>query len=207
MAVKVVRHIKYTNAQRQLASAARATAMDRDVLYHGTRYPQLILTTGVLLRAAIGQEKVCLTRSPEVAAYWALIDRDTDEGRGGIFVLNRETLELAYKLRAVPEPFWNGDDLFHDEAEEEIWDDVLDLAKHLIGVVVVGNAPEARLCTRYKKQVEDRIQRLSFYGPNQGLKALRSYQLGIELPEREPPRDGGTNSAEAKTGRAKRRSS
>jgi len=200
-------HIKYPDAQIQLASAARATAMDRDVLYHGTRYPQLILTTGVLLRAAFGQQKVCLTRSPEVAAYRALADRDDDEGRGGIIVLRRKTLEIAYKLQAVPEPFWHTAEVFQDEAEEEIWDDVVDLAQHLIGVVVVGTGPEAPLCGRYKKQVEDRIQRLSFYGPNQGLKALLSHQLGIELPERGPTPDTGPNSAEAKIHPARRRSS
>ena len=176
----MARHIQYTDAQRALASAARATAMNRDVLYHGTRYPQLILTTGVLLRAAIGQEKVCLTRSPEVAAYWAFMKRDDDESRGAILVFNRNSLERRYKLQVVDQPFWHGEDVYHDEAEEEIWDDVIDLAQHLIGVVVVGTAPEARSYSAYKKQVEDRILALSFYGPDHGLKALRSFQLGVK---------------------------
>ena len=42
------RHIKYTDAERQLAGQAREIAMNRDVLYHGTRYAQSILKTGVL---------------------------------------------------------------------------------------------------------------------------------------------------------------
>ena len=57
--------------------------MNADVLYHGTPYPRLILRSGTLLRAECGDEKVCLTRSPEVAAYWALLQRDDHEARGG----------------------------------------------------------------------------------------------------------------------------
>ena len=117
----MARHLKYTSAERQLASAARWIATDRDVLYHGTRYPELILKSGVLLRAELGQQ-VCLTRSPEVAAHWASMNRDDDERRGAIFVLNRNSLERSYKIRAVPEPFWLTNQTFHNEAEEEIRD-------------------------------------------------------------------------------------
>jgi hypothetical protein len=71
-------HIPYSDAERQLASAARATAMNGDVLYHGTRYPRLILATRVLFRAESGNKKVCLSRSPEAAAYWVLLPRNDD---------------------------------------------------------------------------------------------------------------------------------
>ena len=47
------RHMKYLDPERQLASVAREISMNRDVLYHGTRYPQLILSTGILFRAAV----------------------------------------------------------------------------------------------------------------------------------------------------------
>ena len=129
------RHIEYTDAQRELANEARKVAMSRDVLYHGTRYSRLILKTGILLRASVGEQKVCLTRSPEVAAYWALLERDDDENRGAIFVLDRNSLERAYAIQIVPGPFWKTSTVFHDEAEEAIWDDVSDLARHLIGFV------------------------------------------------------------------------
>jgi hypothetical protein len=66
----MLRHIKYSDAERQLAGQAREVAMNRDVLYHGTRHAQSILKTGVLFRSLSGGDpKVCLTRSAEVAAY------------------------------------------------------------------------------------------------------------------------------------------
>jgi hypothetical protein len=101
----MLRHIKYSDAERQLAGRAREVAMNRDVLYHGTRYAQSILKTGVLFHSLTGGDpKVCLTRSAEVAASWALVDRDDDEGRGSIFILDRQSLErrrswLAKRLR------------------------------------------------------------------------------------------------------------
>jgi hypothetical protein len=41
----MARHIKYSDAERQLAGLAREVAMNWDVLYHGTRYAQSILKT------------------------------------------------------------------------------------------------------------------------------------------------------------------
>lgn len=130
-----LRHLRYAKAERQLAGIAREIAMDRDVLYHGTRYPKLVLETGVLLQAVSGDQKVCLTRSPEVAAYWALLERDDDEACGAILVLDRPSLERRYELVPVPEPYWHTNKRFHDEAEEEIWGNVTDVPTHLLGVV------------------------------------------------------------------------
>jgi hypothetical protein len=65
-----------------------------------------------------------LTRSAEVAAYWALLDGDDDEGRGAILIFNRRSLERRYKVEAVPDVYWHTETLFHDQAEEEIWDNV-----------------------------------------------------------------------------------
>ena len=67
----MARHLKYTKAIRQLAGMARQKAMDRD---------------GVLFCSDPGQPKVSFTRSPEVAAYWALLERNDDEGRGSVFI-------------------------------------------------------------------------------------------------------------------------
>jgi hypothetical protein len=142
------RHIKYSDVVRQLAAQARAIANARNVLYHGTRYTQSILGSGVLLRAHIGEQKVCLTRSAEVAAYWAMLRRDDDEGRGSIFILDRGSLERRHKIRANPEPYWLTKATFHDEAEEEIWDDVVDVRRHLIDVIF---GPKMDVC--YDKQL------------------------------------------------------
>ena len=77
----MIHHIEYTTAERELALLARKLAMNRDVLYHGTRYRQSILKTETLFCPEVGVDAVFFTRSPEVAAYWALLKRDDDESR------------------------------------------------------------------------------------------------------------------------------
>ena len=131
----MLRHLKYTKAVRQLAEMARQEAMDRDALYHGTRFAELILKTGVLFYSDPGDPKVSFTRSPEVAAYWALLERDYDEGCGSVFIFDRQSLERRYKIEANPEVYWLTNTLFHDEAEEQIWANVTDIGNHLIGLV------------------------------------------------------------------------
>ena len=120
---------------REMARVARAAARNSDVLYHGTRYTEEILRDMELRHAHIGDECVCLTRSPEVAAYWATLPRD-DLGRGGILVLDRASLGRRYKLEPFHDPCW--DDFFeNDEMEERIYDrDVIKLDRHLIHVVL-----------------------------------------------------------------------
>jgi hypothetical protein len=111
-------------------------AMNRNVLYHGTRYARSILRSGVLFTAYPGKPKVAFTRSPEVAAYWALMERFNDEGRGAILVFDRESLHSRHKIDLIHEKWVEvGDAGWHDEAEEEIWEDVTDVAKHLMGLV------------------------------------------------------------------------
>jgi hypothetical protein len=58
--------------------------------------------------------------------------RDNDEGRGSIFILDRQSLERRYKIDANPEVYWHSKTRFHDEAEEEIWDNVVDVGNHLL---------------------------------------------------------------------------
>jgi hypothetical protein len=131
----MLRHLKYAKAVRQLAGMARQKAMDRDALYHGTRFAELIRKTGVLFYSDPGDPKVSFTRSPEVAAYWALLERDYDEGRGSVFIFDRQSLERRYKVEANPEVYRLTNTLFHDEAEEAIWSNVIDIGNHLIGLV------------------------------------------------------------------------
>ena len=174
------RHIKYTDAERQLARQAREMAMTRDVLYHGTRYAKLILKMGVLFPASGGC--VCLTRSAEVAAYWALLVRDDDEGRGSIFILDRQSLERRYKIEANPEAWWFSKTTFHDEAEEEIWDNVVDVRNHLIGYV---SGPAIRRSHRtktfnceLKKKMEARLLELVPPRPKSARKTIAAIPAG-----------------------------
>ena len=143
----MLRHLKYTEAVRRLAGMARQNAMDQDALYHGTRFAELILKTGVLFYSDPGDPKVSFTRSPEVAAYWALRERDYDEGRGSVFIFDRQSLECQYKIKANPEVCWHTKTLFHDEAEEEIWANVIDIGNHLIGIV---SGPTANCSYKHK---------------------------------------------------------
>jgi hypothetical protein len=90
---------------------------------------------GVLFFSDPGDPNVSFTRSPKVAAYWALLERDCDEGRESVFIFDRQSLERRYKVKANPGVFWHTNTLFHNEAEEEIWANVIDIGNHLIGFV------------------------------------------------------------------------
>ena len=50
-------------------------------------------------------------------------------------IFDRQSLERRYKVEANPEVYWHTKTLFHDEAEEEIWTNVIDIGNHLIGLV------------------------------------------------------------------------
>jgi hypothetical protein len=136
--------------------------MNKDVLYHGTRYAESILRTG-LFRSEVGDRKVFLSRSADVAAYWALVERDDDEGQASIFILNRDSLERRFKIIANPGVFWHSRTLFHDEAEEVICADVINVAKHLIGIVhgpTVGRSQRHKELNRqHKERIAKRLTR------------------------------------------------
>jgi len=73
---------------QRLVQLSRKLAGRRPVLFHGT-YPKSIACSGMLLFATAGDPVVCFSRSVEVAAYWADMPRDDDEGRGAVFVFDR----------------------------------------------------------------------------------------------------------------------
>lgn len=122
-------------AERPLAILARSVAMKRDVLYHGTRYAKSILNTGVLFYSIPGDSKVAFTRSPEIASYWASLERDDDEGRGAILIFDRQSLRCRYTIELYHDEIWDDKTGRNDEAEERIWDNVIDIGSYLIGFV------------------------------------------------------------------------
>jgi hypothetical protein len=70
-----------------------------DAIYHGTRHLALVLRSGKLLPANIEKTGVFLTRSPEIAAYWAnMMGREMDQFCGGILILNRASLVRNCRL-------------------------------------------------------------------------------------------------------------
>jgi hypothetical protein len=115
-----------------MARLARKIGRGHDAIYHGTRHLPLVLRTGKLLPATIGDPAIFFTRSPEVAAYWAgMLGNERDKFSGGILVLNRASLAQNYRL--VPSRY--AEDWEYDEREESVWRRSINIRRHLLGVV------------------------------------------------------------------------
>ena len=115
-----------------MARLARKIGRGHDAIYHGTRHLPLVLRSGKLLPANIGNTAVFFTRSPEVAAYWAnMWGREIDQFCGGILILNRTSLVQNYRL----EPSRYAEDWKYDEREENVWGRPINIRRHLLGVV------------------------------------------------------------------------
>ena len=84
-----------------------------------------------------------LTRSPEVAAYWASVRRVLTTKGAALFSYSTGVhWTRAYKIDAVPGPYWHANTgSFTTRRRKQIGHDVTDLARHLVGFVVeVGTA-------------------------------------------------------------------
>lgn len=96
---------------------------DSDLLYHGTCLPDKILRDGVLERAVLGYECVSLTRSLDVAKYFAVMQREEYDETGGVFVFRRaDLINAGYDLVPFHDTLF-GDEA-RDEQEEQIWADI-----------------------------------------------------------------------------------
>ena len=91
--------------------------------------------------------------------------RDDDEGRASIFVFDRRSLGCQYKLESNHKAFWLNNTLFHDEAEEEIWDNVVDFGKYLVGLVsgqMVARSHKHKMLNRkFRMQIKARLLQLN----------------------------------------------
>src|SRR5215831_13734296 len=162
-------HVEYTEAQRQLAEMARQKAMGRDVLYHGTGFAKSILKMGILFHADTGSEHmVSFTRSPEVAAYWALKDHDYKSDRESVLIFDRQSLERQYSIESVPGVWQLSRARFHDEQEEAIWANVIGIDDHLLGLVSGPAVRRSRKCKtlnrKYMAVFEARLWVLALEG-------------------------------------------
>lgn len=101
-------------------------------VYHGTRYARAIQADNRIKVAPRGDVHVSLTRSFDVAVYWAALERDDDEGVGAVLILDRRALEAAHQLSA----FVSGDG-FEDEHEEACHQEIGDLDRYLVAAVPV----------------------------------------------------------------------
>ena len=96
---------RFTNREHTLARLAREIGRGHDAIYHGTRLPLEVLRTGKL--KPDGNGAVSLSRSPEVAAYFALLPDDgIVRWSPAVLVLNRNSLVQAYRPRALA--LWRG---------------------------------------------------------------------------------------------------
>jgi hypothetical protein len=97
-----------------------------------------VLRMNTLFYSHPGSAQVSFTRSPEVAAYWTLLERDNDEGKGAILVFNRSKLRNRYRLDPYHDPIWDSPSV--DEMEEWVSSrDIHDVRRYLVGVVMVGS--------------------------------------------------------------------
>lgn len=116
-----------------MARLARKIAWGKDAIFHGTRYACETLQSGELVPPEWGARAICLTRSPETAAYFALMrGREVDQWSGAILILDRGSLRQRYRVEAYR---YEDDDDGKDEREERIYARTVLFRRHLIGVV------------------------------------------------------------------------
>jgi hypothetical protein len=112
---------------------------------------------------------VSFTRSPDIAAYWAFVPRDGDDGRGAILIFDRQSLRCRYRIESFHDPIWDTETFRNNEMEERICGDVVDIGNHLVGLVttltVCRSQKEKQLNRRHRlrlstlnKQVRIRIR-------------------------------------------------
>ncbi|WP_369721996.1 hypothetical protein AB8Z38_34490 [Bradyrhizobium sp. LLZ17] len=114
--------------QDECLKEARTIAGRREVLYHGTRHLRSVLRVNTLFCSYPGEKQISFTRSPEVAAYVASIERDNDEDEGAVLVFNRRALQNGYRLDS-----WHDSDDETDEMEERICGrDIAEVQRYLL---------------------------------------------------------------------------
>jgi hypothetical protein len=166
----VPRPKKYSEAGRQLAGLARKIAMQQNVLYHGTRNAHSVLTTGVLFPPVQGG-KVCFTRSADEAAYGALLPRREDEGCGAILIFDRQLLHCRYRIEPNHDPIFDTNKNRRDEYEEEIWSEIVNVGKYLIGLVTEPaqqslDELHKMVNRQYRADIEARLNELLYHVPD-----------------------------------------
>jgi hypothetical protein len=78
-----------------------------------------------------GSRTVSLTRSPEIAAHFAFLTREDDDGFGAILVFRRASLAQRHRLVAY---HWSTQESGRGEMEEFV-SETIEIGRHLIGLV------------------------------------------------------------------------
>ena len=97
-------------------------------------------------------------------------------------VCDRQSLASRYKIKCNPQVYWHSDTTFHDEAEEQIFDNVTKIGDHLIGIV---SGPTVKLSQRHKilnreseKMMDARLQQLECQMIPSGKRGARPASAG-----------------------------
>jgi hypothetical protein len=140
-----------------LSANARKIARGRDALFHGTRYRGLILASG-FKAAEVGANCVSFSRSPEVAAFSAILPREDDERSGAILIFDRASLKTRYKLECHADS-WERDGQIVDEFEERVYVRDVEIGSHLIGLVTVPKASLTSKARAFRRAAALRLAR------------------------------------------------
>jgi hypothetical protein len=114
--------------EARLTRWAREQALGLNALFHGTRHLSCILSDGYL-KPTGNPAFIRFSRSADTAAYWAMMERDDDDGRGAILVFDRDRLRTRYRLELIDES------LYIAEQEESIFARNVPLGSALIGIM------------------------------------------------------------------------
>jgi hypothetical protein len=121
---------RLTDRERLFAKLARRIGRGHDAIFHGTRAPQEVLRSGKLKPDGI-VGAISFTRSPEVAAYFALLlGYGIIRWSPAVLVLDRSSLVRNYRLDPC-----RYDEDWDDEQEEVCWGRTINFRRHLLGVV------------------------------------------------------------------------
>jgi hypothetical protein len=153
------REVPIRDRETVMARLARKIARGHDAIYHGTRHLPAVLRTGKLLPSRSAAAAVFLTRSPEVASYWAnMMGSEIDHFCGGVLVLNRASLAQIYRLRCTR---WKED--WFNEQEESVWGRAINLHRHLLGVVQEADVNAIIGAPKYRFLPTGREQQKAFW--------------------------------------------
>ena len=94
--------IRPANYELWLARRAREQTSGLNALFHGTRYLNCILSDGYLKPTGT-PGLVRFSRSADAAAFWAMLEREDDDGRGAILAFDRDRLRTRCRLELIDE--------------------------------------------------------------------------------------------------------
>jgi hypothetical protein len=77
------------------------------MIFHGTRYPtQVLMMEGRLVFPPVGLCAIHFTRELVVASYYALLERQGDEGNGAVLAFDQTSMAQYYQLHFANEQSW-----------------------------------------------------------------------------------------------------